>query len=508
MGLMIYEGGDGPKPEAAPTAPDATVVGLYPDFRQQGGSVVAQDVVSVDATDEAHSGDVVITGHCASHNNARLQQTVPGGPGAGVSSGCTGGYSRPQSGSSSTVLVNGEGCVRHDTVFEMNCAGPEGPSNTVGKMVYDRGSERFGNHDYTSVDQLDPPVVPTSAEIAAAEAEEMGIGGHLWGGVKGFGRGAWDAVKGAAQLAAGGAQYSTDYVLGGPVDLITGGAYDYEWLPSARRARGTEQAISDTAKAIYDDPGIVWDALTEEVVNLWDQGKYGEAIGYGSSQVLEALVGTKGASKLRFLSKLDDAELDTLVKKGAISADDAAEARRIREVGDGVVIHRKHSTEIFDEADVAPNQVNEGFTFRGDQHSPEELAAADGFHPSNPDANISLDAHMAYERPNGSQWISTSQDQWIAEQYAWRPNAMPLDKAYERIRGMPDGSVIGYNYHLSQPGGVNTLQVPGIMGMENASNMEVAFSRGIPWSSVSGWAPIHVVNGQPVVGDFVPNTLR
>ena len=50
---------------------------------------------------------------------------------------------------------------------------------------------------------------------------------------------------------------------------------------------------------------------------------------------------------------------------------------------------------------------------------------------------------------------------------------------------------------------MNTHAVPGIT---NLSNLEVAFSQGIPWSSVQGYTPIIIQNGTPTPGAFVPIT--
>jgi hypothetical protein len=489
-----------PMLEAAPARPDAMVASLYPDFCQRGSAVVGQDVVAFDSTDEAHSGDVLITDFPASNHNARLAQTVPAGPGAGVASGCTGGYARPLSNTSSTVLVNGEGCVRHDSVFEMNCAGPDGPGNTLGQMVYDRGTPRFGAHD--SLVDFNPPFVVTDDEYGVCRAfepltsvpAEMSLGDHIVGGAKGFGRGVWDAVTGTVDMAAAGSQYLTDGVLGGPIDLITGGDHDYAWLPSAQRARRTEEAVADTMAAIYNDPGIVVDALTEEVVTLWEQGQYGEAIGYGSSQVIEVLIGAKGATRLRSLSKLDDASLDRLVRDGVIDADEAAEARRLRG-RDGVIVHAE---EVYDQAEVAPEQLWDGPTYRGDTRSPAEIEAAGGFDGLDPGGGISLDQHMNGVRPP-SQWVSASTDLDIAQAYAWQPNTIPN----QALITAQQGDIVGYAYHLNQAGGVNTHMVPGIT---NLSNLEVAFSQGIPWSSVSGYTPMIVQGPNIVPGPFMPIT--
>jgi len=57
------------------------------------------------------------------------------GTGGGIVSGVNKGVCRPTSWSK-TVRVQGKWVVRHDDPFVMNCAGPKGPSNTIGKVIY------------------------------------------------------------------------------------------------------------------------------------------------------------------------------------------------------------------------------------------------------------------------------------------------------------------------------------------------------------------------------------
>lgn len=53
----------------------------------------------------------------------------------GVKSGVNKGWCRPQS-NKTTVFVKGREVIHHDCVYEMNCNGPDGPSNTLGKIAY------------------------------------------------------------------------------------------------------------------------------------------------------------------------------------------------------------------------------------------------------------------------------------------------------------------------------------------------------------------------------------
>jgi len=59
------------------------------------------------------------------------------GVGGGVKSGVNMNHCKPiENTHSTTVRVNGEYVLYHDGFMEMNCAGPEGPGNTIGKVIY------------------------------------------------------------------------------------------------------------------------------------------------------------------------------------------------------------------------------------------------------------------------------------------------------------------------------------------------------------------------------------
>lgn len=70
--------------------------------------------------------------------NSRTRQVTGNEPGTsgGTQSGVNVGWCRPQSNKSS-FLVSGHQVLQHDCLFEMNCSGPDGSSNTLGKLAYD-----------------------------------------------------------------------------------------------------------------------------------------------------------------------------------------------------------------------------------------------------------------------------------------------------------------------------------------------------------------------------------
>lgn len=60
------------------------------------------------------------------------------GAAGGVASSVNVGWCRPQS-NKSNFFVAGHQVLQDDCLFEMNCAGPDGGSNTLGKLVYRDG---------------------------------------------------------------------------------------------------------------------------------------------------------------------------------------------------------------------------------------------------------------------------------------------------------------------------------------------------------------------------------
>ncbi|MCC5973396.1 MAG: DUF4150 domain-containing protein [Rubellimicrobium sp.] len=69
--------------------------------------------------------------------NSRTNKVTGDEPGTvgGVVSGCNMGWCRPIS-SKSNVFVENFQVIQNDCLFEMNCSGPEGPGNTVGRLLY------------------------------------------------------------------------------------------------------------------------------------------------------------------------------------------------------------------------------------------------------------------------------------------------------------------------------------------------------------------------------------
>lgn len=125
--------------EGASKINEAVVVSMYPDVCVKDGKPVPYDLHGLASDDIRHSPNVNYTGNPTLNEGSRLSTSYGDEPAsAGVSSGVVKGMCRPVEGFASKVNVNGLPAVRHDTVFEMNTAGPDGASNTKGKLVYVR----------------------------------------------------------------------------------------------------------------------------------------------------------------------------------------------------------------------------------------------------------------------------------------------------------------------------------------------------------------------------------
>jgi len=121
--------------EGACKTADARVISTRPDVCEKDGERVPYDIHALASDDVEHSTDVRYTAKWALNAGSRIRICHgDGAADAGVESRCVKGWARPVDDMSRTVLINGKRTVRHDTVFDMNCKGPEGPANTSGRM--------------------------------------------------------------------------------------------------------------------------------------------------------------------------------------------------------------------------------------------------------------------------------------------------------------------------------------------------------------------------------------
>lgn len=120
---------------------NAIITCMAPDVckTQVGNSVVPIPYMIISKLDwsDKTSSDVELTGMKAFNMDARTNKVTGDEPGSlgGVKSGVNKGWCRPQSNKTS-VFVNGAELLQNNNLYEMNCAGPDGASNTVGRLTY------------------------------------------------------------------------------------------------------------------------------------------------------------------------------------------------------------------------------------------------------------------------------------------------------------------------------------------------------------------------------------
>lgn len=119
----------------------ATIVCLAPDvcLTPMGSSMVPVPYMIISQLDWSQRTEpsVTFTSLEAFTMNARTDKVTgnEAGTGGGVKSGVNKGWCRPISNKTS-VFVKGHELIQNDNLYDMNCAGPNGPGNTVGRLVY------------------------------------------------------------------------------------------------------------------------------------------------------------------------------------------------------------------------------------------------------------------------------------------------------------------------------------------------------------------------------------
>lgn len=173
---------------------------------------------------------------------------------------------------------------------------------------------------------------------------------QVGGFFKGAGEALWETGEGVVELGAG--VLKTGYDLspaGYAADGVTG-LYEHVsgesleapgWLPSAERGGQRMEAAADVVSTLARNPGLLVDAVVDPIVEDWNAGNYGEAIGRGATEVLLAVVGTKGADKAAKGAKAADA------------AGDAADAARVAEHAEGLGDTGRTAARGADDADLS-----------------------------------------------------------------------------------------------------------------------------------------------------------
>ncbi len=77
------------------------------------------------------------TGQEAFNAKSRTNKVTGDEPGSkgGVKSGVNKGWCRPQT-KKTSIYVDGKQLIHNDNLYEMNCSGPAGPGNTIGRLLY------------------------------------------------------------------------------------------------------------------------------------------------------------------------------------------------------------------------------------------------------------------------------------------------------------------------------------------------------------------------------------
>jgi hypothetical protein len=112
--------------------PDVCLTPLGPLVLPLPYAIIARFDLSVEV-----EGSVSIHGFDAFTMRSRVASVTgnEAGTKGGIISGVNLGFCRPKS-SANTIQIGGEFIIQHTDLFWMNCNGPDGPGNCVGKVVY------------------------------------------------------------------------------------------------------------------------------------------------------------------------------------------------------------------------------------------------------------------------------------------------------------------------------------------------------------------------------------
>lgn len=120
---------------------NAIITCLAPDVckTQVGNAVVPIPYMIISKLDWSKKtiSNTKMTDMKAFNMNSRTDKVTGDEPGSlgGVVSGVNKGWCRPQS-NKSGVFIDGAEVIQNNNIYEMNCAGPEGTSNTLGRLTY------------------------------------------------------------------------------------------------------------------------------------------------------------------------------------------------------------------------------------------------------------------------------------------------------------------------------------------------------------------------------------
>ena len=111
---------------------------------------------------------------------------------------------------------------------------------------------------------------------------------HVGDFFSGVGSSAWDMGKGLLSMAWG------TFKLVNPI----------VWVVAPQETAKTWEHLKNTTSAIWNNPMLLWDAMTEPIVKDWHEGRPWSAVGRVVFELAGLLVGAKGVDKLAKGSKL------------------------------------------------------------------------------------------------------------------------------------------------------------------------------------------------------------
>ena len=114
------------------------VISQSPDVCKSPGAPIPYNIIAFLGESAFTSGNTNFQKFPVFSMGSRVTQCFGDLPGIGlgVASAAVGGWCRPIT-EVPTVICNGQKLCRHEhTLFHMNCLGPEGPGNTIGKVYY------------------------------------------------------------------------------------------------------------------------------------------------------------------------------------------------------------------------------------------------------------------------------------------------------------------------------------------------------------------------------------
>ena len=139
---------------------------------------------------------------------------------------------------------------------------------------------------------------------------------HVGDFFSGVGSSAWDMGKGAVSMAWG------TFKLVNPI----------VWVVAPQETAKTWEHLKNTTRAIWSNPMLLWDAVTEPIVKDWNEGRPWSAVGRVVFELAGLLVGAKGVDKLAKGSKLGTlgSKGDELVKIGN-TVEDASKLGKVED---------------------------------------------------------------------------------------------------------------------------------------------------------------------------------